>query len=105
MLDNYFSVTVTFTMTTCSPCHIRLCHSVTVCHGVFAHTYARACERTHLISIFYLIMLLTNVCKNTMTQYDSMTIPVNTRAVAVMVVSHGKCEYDTNVLNYFAAGM
>lgn len=50
-------------------------------------------------------MLLTNVCKNTMTQYDSMTIPVNTGAVAVMVVCHGKSEYDTNVLNYFAAGM
>jgi len=96
MLDSIFTMTMTTGGDLCKPRVYWIGHGGHGGHGVFTHTYARACERTHLISIFYLIMLLPNVCKNTMTTMTSMTIVVFIGVVAVTVGGHGKKQGDQN---------
>lgn len=98
MLNSFIAMTVTLSVPLCSPCNERGCHSVMVCHGVFAHTYARGCERMRVFPTFYLYAC-SYVCKITMTQCDSMTIPANTRVVAVMVLCHGKITVTIAKLN------
>ncbi|WP_277054619.1 hypothetical protein [Pseudoalteromonas marina] len=93
MLSKFFSMT----MTSCGDrCKVRGCwcgHGGHGGHGVFAHTYARGCERTRVFCTFYLYVC-SCVCKNTMTSMTSMTNRLNTRVSAVTVGGHGKNKGD-----------
>lgn len=71
-------------------------------HGVFAHTYARGCERVRVFSTFYLYSC-SYVYKNTMTSVTNMTNVVIARGSAVTVGGHGRNKGDQGVLiNYLA---
>lgn len=95
MRNSQFTMTVPSRGDGYKPYKQRECHTVTLCHSIFhTHTRARGCGRMRENSNFYLL-LLPNVYINTMTYYDSMTIVVFIRAVAVIVCCHSKKQGDT----------
>ncbi|WP_064666975.1 hypothetical protein [Pseudoalteromonas prydzensis] len=98
MLSRLFTVTMT---SSGDRCKVRGCwcgHGGHGGHGVFAHTYARGCERTRVFCTFYLYAC-SCVCKNTMTTMTSMTNRVLARVVAVTVGGHGKNKGDQGDFN------
>lgn len=88
MLNSAFSVTMTNNIDRYRPCFYLIGHGGHSGHGVFAHTYARACERTRSKFHFYVLVTLY-VYINTMTTMTSMTFIVIARVLAVTVGGHG----------------